>query len=154
MVNLLNTRTSITQFFSLILILLLFAGCVSVSTSWAVPKGANSVLYVKRVDTIFSYGSKIYFYLDDRKIAEVEAEKYILLHVKPGTHKAEFKIFNSSGKETKSVQWSGELAPGTLSEAVINYFFGWQSTARFMEINTDIGILKGNFQEEIDLTGE
>ena len=154
MKNSLTAGTKVLQISGLTLIMLLFAGCVSVSTDWPVPKNSSSVLYVKRVDTIFSYGYVISFYLDDQKIADVEAEKYILLHVKPGTHKAEFRIFNSTGEETKTYEWTGELEPGTLSEAVINYFFGWQSTAKFMKINTDIAVLKGNFQEEIDLTAE
>ena len=134
------------------LLLVLVAGCVTVSTNWAEPKGSNSVLYVKRVDTIFSYGYTIGFYLNDQKIADIEAEKYVLLHVKPGMYKAEFKIFNSAGEQTKSKEWTGELKAKSLNEAVINYFFGWQSTKKFMYINPSIAVLKANFQEEIDLT--
>jgi len=67
-------------------------------------------------------------------------------------YKAEFKIFNSAGEQTKSKEWTGELKAKSLNEAVINYFFGWQSTKKFMYINPSIAVLKANFQEEIDLT--
>lgn len=127
-------------------------GCVTVSNDWVEPKGSNSVLYVSRGDTFASYGATVSFYLNDQKIADIGKEQYILLHVKPGSYNAEFRIFDSNGEKIKSIKWTGELPPETLYEAVANYFFGWQSTARFMKINPDIAILKANFQEEIDLT--
>ena len=139
--------TGILSFLVLILI-----GCVTVSSDWVEPKGSNSVLYVSRHDTFASVGYIVSFYLNDQKIADIGDQQYIIIHLKPGTYNAEFRFFTSGGEQTKSKSWTGSLESAVLHEAVANFFFGWQSTARFNKINTKIGVLKANFQEEIDLT--
>jgi hypothetical protein len=116
--------------FMLLFIIISFSTCKSYDTQFKSQQ--DTILYAVRQDSITSDSDKVHFYLNGKKIVELNTNSYAALHLKPGKYTVRWMTYDENDKLLTKKEYSGYLKGGEANQSLINHaFFGWRGWDKF-----------------------
>ncbi len=138
-------------FIVLIIILISFSSCYLVDHLEIPPKPFNSILMVLRDDGIgIGKNDIVKVYMNGQEITELKADGYKALHIVPGDYDMLFLVFDETGAEEYSLEFTGTIEPETVYRSAIGFKLGWMGFGKFFK--DDAVFSYAIFEGEIDLT--
>ena len=145
------TGNKIFFILGILLLTVTLTSCKSLDTKFKSEQ--DVILYAGRFESMTSGSDKAHFYLNGTKIAEINGDSYIAMHLKPGKYSARWKVYSSKGEPLADLDYGfAFFKAGVAYGTAVNAVWGWHPP--FDKFEEDIQGKTSpapNLQEEIDL---